>query len=175
MGMQDDGVPVYVRQIDAPGLTIRARQYVYETNLSTTPGGCPIYSSTNPPRKVVCQVTSNVNESGIWCAECGTEASIYTRLKKAYASMATRFSKVWHDTGIPNMTTGRVESDPRKFAAHLREQSEIMGERLGMKVDYQPVDLTDKEALGVTDEGMDATHDRAVAEGRKDSRGRFIF
>lgn len=178
--MHDDGIPVYVRQVDAPGLTIRRRQYVYETDLSTTPGGCPIYSSigsspADPPRKVICQITSNINESGIWCAECGGEASSYTRLKKAYASMATRFSRVWHDTGIPNMTTGRVESDPRKFAAHLREKSEEMGERLGIKVDYQPVDLTDKDALGVTDEGMDATHDRAVAEGRKDSRGRFLF
>lgn len=171
--MQNDGVPVYVRQITAPDHTIHRRSYVYEIDLRTTPGGCPIHS--NPRAKVICQLTTNVNETQLWCRDdCQIEQE-WVALKKAYASMGVAMATVWQHTDIPNLTTGRVETDPKKFATHLREQSEIMGERLGMKVDYQPVDMTDREALGVTDEGMDSTHDIAVKEGRKDSRGRFVW
>lgn len=172
MPMEHDGTPVYVRRVDDPRLTAKRPQHVYETDLRTAPAGCPLYGGLE--RKVVCQLTTNTNESMLWCQECAREHE-YTQMKKSYQEMGTSFATVWQHTDIPNLTTGRVETDPKKFAIHLREQSEIMGERLGMKVDYQPVDMTDKDALGVTDEGLDATHDRAVAEGRKDSRGRFVF
>lgn len=167
-----DGVPVYVRRVEDPRLTTRRPQHVYETDLRTSPTGCPIYGQVD--KRVVCQLTTNTNESIIWCAECAV-AHEYTQMHKAFAEMGISHATVWHDTGVPNLTTGRVESDPRKFAVHLREQGERMGERLGMATDYQPADLTDRDALGVTDEGMDATHDRAVKDGRKDSRGRFVF
>lgn len=173
MPMSDDGVPVYVRMIEAPGTTTRRPQHVYETDLRTTPTGCPAHSS--PIRKVICQLITNVNESSLWCPDACKEMHEWTHLKKAYASMGIFHAQIWQDCDIPNLTTGRVETDPRKFATHLHEQSEIMSERLNMKVDYQPTDPTDRDALGITDEGMDATHDRAVKEGRKDSRGRFVF
>lgn len=168
----EDGVPVYVRRIDAPDLTHHRPQHVYETSLTTSLSGCPLYSTPNA--KVICQVTSNVRESFIWCDEC-RESREYTQLKKSYQSQGVSMAQVWHDTDTINLSTGRVESDPRKFKEHLRIKSEEMEERLGIKVDYQPVDLTDKDALGVTDEGMDATHDAAVRDGRKDSRGRFVW
>lgn len=170
--MTDDGRPVYVRQTNAPGTTTRRPQHVHETDLQTSPNGCPIYSDAT--HKVICQQTSNVNETYLWCEEC-RQSREYTHLKKSYQAMGISAATVWHDTGIPNLSTGRVESDPKKFARHLREAGEKMGERLGQKVDYQPVDMTDKAALGVTDEGMDATHDAAVRAGRKDSRGRFVW
>ncbi len=170
--MSDDGQPVYVRRTQSPNLTTKRPQHVYETDLRTSPAGCPIYSDLE--KKVICQLTTNVNESMLWCQDCSA-AREYTQLKKSYQSQGISMATVWHDTGEINLTTGRVESDPRKFATHLRDQSEIASERLGMPVDYQPVDMTDKDALGVTDEGMDATHDQAVRDGRKDSRGRFVF
>ena len=170
--MPDDGRPVYVRKVDAPGTTTKRPQHVHETDLSTSPNGCPIWS--DPSHKVVCQVTSNTNETYLWCDEC-RDAHEYTHLKKSYQEMGTNFFQVWQSTGVPNLTTGRVESDPKKFAAHLRMKSDEMAERLGMPVDYQPIDMTDKEALGVTDEGMDATHDHQVRTGQKDSRGRFVW
>lgn len=172
MPMQDDGVPVYVRRTQDPRLTVKRPQHVYETDLRTSPGGCPIYSTLD--KKVVCQLTTNTNETMLWCQECAS-AHEYVQLKKAYQEQGVSFPRVWQDIGIPNPTTGQVESDPRKFREHLHVASEQMAERLGMKVDYQPVDLTDRDALGVTDEGMDATHDQAVKDGRKDSRGRFVF
>lgn len=172
MPMSRDGRPVYVRELHNPHLSHRAPQHVYETDLRTSPAGCPIYSDST--HKVICQLTTNTRETSLWCDEC-RNAREWTQLKKSYADMGINAATVWHDTDIPNLTTGRVETDPKKFAAHLREQSEIMGERLNMKVDYQPVDMTDKDSLGVTDEGLDATHDAAVKSGRKDSRGRFVF
>lgn len=172
MPMGDDGVPVYVRRMEDPKSTTRRPQHVYETDLRTSPAGCPLYGE--PDHKVICQLTTNINESTIWCQECSA-AREYTQMKKSYQEQGVRMATVWQDTGQINLTTGRVESDPRKFKQHLAEQSEIMGERLGMKVDYQPVDMTDKAALGVTDEGMDATHDHQVRTGQKDSRGRFVF
>lgn len=156
--------PVYVRARDADDLTTRHPQFVYEAS-------CPVYSS---PDNVVCQLTTNTNESIIWCDECGADGR-WTQLRKSFASMGTRFARVWHDTDTPNLTTGRVETDARKFARHLADESKRMEDRLGQRVDFQPVDPTDRDALGVTDEGMDATHDQAVRDGRKDSRGRFVF
>lgn len=143
--------------------------YVYESRVP-----CPIYASFDGnPADIRCQVVSNIRESGIWCDECGeAETPDPCLLMRSFTAAPFTPATVWHDTDTPNMTTGRVESDPKKFARHLAEQSEIMAERLGMPVDYQPCDPADTY---VSDEGLDATHDRAVSEGRKDSRGRFVW
>lgn len=175
MPMSDDGVPVYVRRINDHMLTTKRPQHIYEVDLRLTPGGCPVHSTTDPPRKVVCQLTTNVRETTIWCPDDCKQEAAWVQMHKAWAEMGTSFATVWQDTDIPNLSTGRVETDPKKFRQHLAQKSEEMAERLGMAVDYQPVDMTDKDALGVTDEGMDATHDAAVREGRKDSRGRFVW
>lgn len=159
---------VHIRQ--SPTLTAKRPQYVYEAR-------CPIHST--PDAEVICQLTSNVNETGLWCGDGENDPDglcrgtyEWTRLRKSYSAMGTNFAQVWHDTGVPNLTTGRVESDPKKFATHLRDQSRIMEERLGMPVDYQPCDPSDTFH---SDEGLDATHDRAVRDGQKDSRGRFVW
>lgn len=159
-------IPVYVRARDVDDLTHHRPQYVYE-------GKCPVHST--PDREVFCQLTSNVNESIIWCDDDCREMQEWTQLRKSFQSQGTAFATVWQDTDTVNLTTGRVETDARKFAQHLRDRSAQESERLGMTVDFQPVDPTDRDALGVTDEGLDATHDRAVADGRKDSRGRFVW
>lgn len=160
-------IPVYIRTLPNPDLTFHRPQHVYEAT-----DQCPIFAS--PAERVICQLTSNTNESGIWCEECG-ERNLWTRLLKSFQSQGTNFARVWHDTDTPNLATGQVESDPRKFREHLHVASEQMAERLNMPVDYQPCDMTDKDALGVTDEGMDATHNQAVKDGRRDSRGRFVW
>ena len=162
------GVPVYIRAIDADDLTHHHAQHVYE---ATTP--CPIWSETRDG-PVLCQLTTNINESFIWCEECG-HSSQWTQLRKSYQAQGIAFAQVWQDTDTINLTTGRVETDARKFKVKLWEESRKAEERLGMPVCYEPIDLTDRDALGITDEGMDSTHDAAVRDGRKDSRGRFVF
>lgn len=173
MPMSDDGQRVYIRTIPSPHLTHKRPQHVYETDLRTSPAGCPVHSSLTA--KVICQLTTNVNETSLWCRDDCRDAHEWTQLRKSYQAMNIATFQVWQDTDQINLATGRVETDPRKFREHLHVASEEASERLGMKVDYQPVDMTDRDALGVTDEGMDATHDAAVREGRKDSRGRFVW
>lgn len=159
----------YVHIRTSRDLTHTRPQYVYEAP-------CPVHSDAS--HAVVCQLTTNTNETGLWCNTdtddeglCPTIAE-WTRLKKSYAAMGTRFAAVWQDTGQVNLTTGRVESDPKKFAEHLHVKSEEMAERLGMPVNFQPCDPSDTYH---SDEGLDATHDAQVRSGQKDSRGRFVW
>lgn len=153
----------YVRIREAADLTTKRPQHVYE-------GRCPVHSDAD--HEVVCQLTSNTNESMLWCDDDCKEAGEWTQLRKCWREQGVRMATVWQDTGIPNLTTGRVESDPKKFREHLKVASREMEERLGIPVDFQPTDPSDTYH---SDEGLDATHDRAVADGRKDSRGRFVW
>ncbi len=164
-------MPDYLRVIPNPDLTFHAPQHVYECKLEA---GCPIYSRAATDQRVICQLTSNTNESQLWCEACGEQGE-WTPLRKSFQAQGTFFAQVWQDTDTPNLTTGRVETDQRKMATYLRDRSDQESERLGMKVDMQIVDPTDRDALGVTDEGLDATHDHAVRTGQKDSRGRFVW
>jgi len=49
---------------------------------------------------------------------------------------------------------GKPVSDRRRFLAELRKSSDLASERLGFEQNYQPVDIDDRKALGVTDEGL---------------------
>lgn len=57
-----------------------------------------------------------------------------------------------------NPTTNTVISSDRQFSEELKRQSEIASARTGMEHRFEPVDPTDKKALGVTDEGIDASN-----------------
>jgi hypothetical protein len=57
-----------------------------------------------------------------------------------------------------NQSTGTYISNTREFADELKRKSEEMSNRTGMTHNYQPVDVTDMKALGVTDEGLEHTH-----------------
>lgn len=171
MNESTDGVPVYVRQYDHPDLTHLHPQQVHE---SMTP--CPVYTRGGPdPRRVICQQISNINETTLFCTDDCRSTGAWTQMKKSYQSMGTSFGRVWHNPGTPHLATGKPVSGMKDLKEQLHVASEEMGERLGMAVNYEPVDLSEKEALGVTEEGMDSTHDMAVKQGRKDSRGRFVF
>lgn len=161
-----------VRVRDHENLSRHHPQYVYESRVP-----CPVYAGwEGQPADIRCQVNSNIREAGIWCDECAeAEVESPCYLLRSYTAAPFSFPQVWQDTDQINMTTGRVETDPKKFKQHLADKSKEMEDRLGQRVDYQPVDPTDKAALGVTDEGLDATHDHQVRTGQKDSRGRFVW
>lgn len=78
-------------------------------------------------------------------------------LKRVYSFAA---APVMHEHF--NHSVGKVISDMRQFKSQLARKSEEDSERRGMKIDYQPVDLTDRQSLGVTDEGIE-TYDRSYA------------
>lgn len=64
-----------------------------------------------------------------------------------------------------NTSTGTMISDPRQFERELRDKSEIQTERTGIPHSYVPADRSDIKKLGVTDEGLQSTHDYGVKTG----------
>lgn len=68
-----------------------------------------------------------------------------------------RFGTVMHAHYDP--TTGTIISDRRHFTEELARMSERTEEQTGVKTNYVEVDLHDREALGVTDDGFRETYD----------------
>ena len=92
------------------------------------------------------------------CPECDADA-----LKRVY-SFAMK--AIMHEHFDP--TVGKVISDPRQFKEELSRASEKESERTGRNVNYVPVDLSDKESLRVTDEGLDSTMRRKTQTGERE-------
>lgn len=60
--------------------------------------------------------------------------------------------------GMPehyNPTTGTVVKNASHFRSELTRASDKQSERTGMEHNYQPVDLSDPVACGVSEEGLD--------------------
>lgn len=74
-----------------------------------------------------------------------------------------------------NAAVGKPISSHRQFRDELARKSDQESERLNMTVNLQPVDLADKESLGVTDEGLQETHDHAVRTGQREPTPRLIL
>lgn len=74
------------------------------------------------------------------------------------AEMGRKFS-VPHATPMMHAAystaTGSVVSDRRQFASELRRISDERTAETGIVHSFVPVDLRDKERLGVTDKGLD--------------------
>lgn len=115
-------------------------------------------------------IESHVRETLIWlpghdCRSVDNEPVPYKRV-----IVQPQYKSVWHEHH--NLTTGQLVSDEKKFGEQLHVASEEASERLGMEHRFVPVSL--KQDVGKTDEGMGATHDRVVAEGRKEAVGKII-
>lgn len=59
-----------------------------------------------------------------------------------------------------NHSVGKYVNNYQEFKDELSRASESASERLGIEHNFQPIDGTDKSAIGVTDEGMDETRRR---------------
>lgn len=64
-----------------------------------------------------------------------------------------------------NLSAGKFVRNEQHFKDELRRQSDEASERVGLEHNFVPVDPRDKEALGVTDEGLDSTYDRRKKAG----------
>lgn len=70
-----------------------------------------------------------------------------------------------------NPQLGTYVRSNRDHADQLKRASEQAWERTGIPCNYQPVHPADaKEVYGVTDEGLDATYRRQVAEGSRETQ-----
>lgn len=65
-----------------------------------------------------------------------------------------------------NNTVGKPISDMRQFERELARKGDEYTERTGIETRYRPVDYRDREALGVTDAGLEQTRRRMRGEGR---------
>ena len=100
------------------------------------------------------------------CRSCGATADSTTRgdilaqcecgglMNRDYSHI--RFDKVMQ-AGY-NQTLGKEVSSIAKFKQELRRESDIRSNQLGMDHQFEMVDPHDKVALGVTDEGIDASN-----------------
>lgn len=95
------------------------------------------------------------------CPFCGMQGSIKKKFSIAvHRPMAEHF----------NMATGTWESSMAGIREKFRKASDEATERTGIPHNFQPVDLRDKEALGVTDEGLDDTARRKRQTGQTEGQ-----
>jgi hypothetical protein len=118
-----------------------------------------------------------INESTVWCPLCDH----LSQLRKIFVAPAVQ--QVWHEH--VNWATGRVESDRKRMEQYGRAHAEQVSEELGIAHGFERADpgelRREAERRGGTEkadkmaEALVSTHDRAVSEGRKESRGKFVY
>lgn len=74
-----------------------------------------------------------------------------------------------------NAAVGKPISSMRQFKDELKRSSDALEDRTGVPHDLQPVDVSDKQALGVDDAGLAATHDARVKAGLQAPTGNKVF
>ena len=67
-------------------------------------------------------------------------------------------------------STGTYASGKRDLQNQLNRKSEEVSERLGIDHNFKVADDTSPEFFGVTEEGLDATKRKAVADGRLEAK-----
>lgn len=124
----------------------------------------------NNPDCMNCRVELEVNESRVWCPNA-SEQGFHCQMRKDFGSI--QFSRPWPEHF--NIAAGQVIRTEHQLKENFKKKSDEMSERMNFDVDYQIVDRSDTKHLGVTEEGLDSTHDARVASGQKESRGKFVF
>lgn len=69
-----------------------------------------------------------------------------------------------------NSSVGKYVSNDNQFKDELKRKSEEATLRTGVEHNYQPIDIADRESLGVTDEGLDATMRRQTDTGERERK-----
>ena len=73
-----------------------------------------------------------------------------------------------------NVAVGRPIRTDAQFRSELSRKSDEISERTGTDHKFAPIDIGDKEACGVTDEGLDATAKRRQDSGLDVSTKKII-
>lgn len=96
---------------------------------------------------------------GICTAHCNT-----TTLKRVY-SFSTHVFQPRFDQSL-----GQEITSPRAEREAFKVLSAQATERTGYETNYQPVDLNDREALGVTERGVEMADQASLASGARDRK-----
>lgn len=147
--------------------TIKKPQYAYRAShpvITITDSG---ETNSDP-----CVRISNTRETTLWCEGCSAEGE-WTQLKR----VITRpyMLQVFHKDDGPNIATGKLIGDRKQLAAAFREGEDRQEEVVGYRPDYREASPAELMAQAASDDGLASQHDRAVQEGRKESKGRFVW
>lgn len=80
--------------------------------------------------------------------------------------LGVNFIKPMQDGYSPS--TGSYISSEQDLSEQLKRASEAASQRLGIEHRFTPIDMRDRAQTGQTDEGLDATMARQVAEGKRE-------
>jgi predicted nucleic acid-binding Zn ribbon protein len=114
------------------------------------------------------------------CAECGSVSGSTDRAHAGPCGCGGPLRRIWHAPGFIrgtaehfNHSLGSYVRDDKDFRQQLRVKSAEMSERLGMPVDYQPADLSDRKALGVSGQADELRGRKDYAQGKEPARRYF--
>lgn len=76
-----------------------------------------------------------------------------------------------------NLSTGQYVNTKRQLDEQNKIASAERTQRLGLETNFVAHDVRDLDAasMGVTEDGMNTTHDAQVAAGVKESKGKFVW
>lgn len=122
----------------------------------------PTYEYRCPECKNRSQLQMSIGEYSLWsqfeCVECYCGTTMVRVFSFNQKPMMPEHL---------NSTTGQVVRSERDFRDQLKRQSEAETVRTGIEHNYVPVDVQDRQTLGVTAEGLDATYNRRRKLGMK--------
>jgi len=120
-----------------------------------------------------------IRETHIACVLCATEHE-HSLLRRIYTAPAMQ--QVWWEHWNP--ATGHVESDRKRMQHRLDAQADQVSESTGIGHTFTRGDFSeygkDRAAKGADKygkefgEGLVATHNKAVASRKRDSKGKFV-
>ncbi len=97
------------------------------------------------------------------CSGCLGETERMTRNPPLCSRCDLEMRRVWGFSYRPtmvehwNQSVGKYVSNDRQFRDELKRMGEKESESTGLYHEYVPIDINDRKACGVTDEGLDAT------------------
>lgn len=107
------------------------------------------------------------------CRECGDVSYSYDRADRIVCPVCDALAhRTWAFAvrlSMPdhyNHAAGQYVSNEAALTEAFHVQSEKATARTGIPHKFAAVHPSDKETLGITDEGLDATHDRNVQSGK---------
>ena len=122
------------------------------------------------------------------CGSCNveTESREFSSIGKAHPSSSCPLCGgiLWRAASMPafrrpmeehfNHSVGRVIHSDAQFRSELSRASDERSELLGVDHKFVPFDVGDKEACGVTDEGLDETAKKRHDSGQSTSTKKII-
>lgn len=124
-------------------------------------GGCDQKYALNT---TIADDRSRAHYEGSPCLKCEDDSFDAMPRTKGWLVRVYSFARIPGMEEHWNHAVGQPISSMGQFRSELAKKSDEMAERLGMPVNFQPVDWQDKETFGVTEEGR-KVYDHSMSRG----------